>query len=205
IDTGGTVALQVALNTASDSMLLLAPPTGAVTPVVTGQPDIQPFARPTFGPGGLLFFLAKNPTLPADRNGRSPVGLYRFHIGETGLVGVAVPGQPVPGWQGARLLIVTQRPEATASDVIFGILFGGPESMPVPTAALFRVPLLGTLADGTLAAPEGVEETDTGEIAMLRDLSFKQDGTLVFYGLLPGAGPLLAHTTVPVYSAGLVR
>jgi hypothetical protein len=50
----------------------------------------------------------------------------------------------------------------------------------------------GKLAQGSLVADEGAEIPNAGRLAILRDLSYQGDGTLVLSGLLPGAGPVVA-------------
>ena len=165
--------------------------------VVKPGDRIQPVGRPIFGPEeneSRFFFQARVTDQPLDRQGRPRVGLFRAGLvnGRMLVEPVASPGDPVPGKRGAVLIGVTQRPVVTPKDIVFGILFGAGRRSAVPTASLVRVPLGGKLADGSLVADEGAEVPNAGRIAMLRDLSFQADGSIVVNGLLPGAGPVIA-------------
>jgi hypothetical protein len=200
----GAIALRATPGAAAASTLFLVGPDGLVRPVRLVSPDtgrrLQPQGRPVFTEGR-LFFLAADPGMPPDRNGRPPVGLYRVYRSGGNPTGgpepVAVFGQPVPGLAGARLLGVTQRPEVSTREVVFGALFSGGERFPVPTPGLFRVPLDGKLEDGLLAAAEGIELPRADRVANFREVYFTADGSLVLDSLLPGAGPLV-DTLPPV-------
>ena len=52
--------------------------------------DIHPIARPAFGPGGRLYFLAENRDLPLDSSGQFQSGLYLSRPGD------AEPGDLAP-------------------------------------------------------------------------------------------------------------
>lgn len=205
IAADGSVAVRARRRDSTDSMLLLVGPTGVVTEVAARRQDMQPVEQPVFGPDGRLFFLAENQELALDRNGRFQLGLYRFLPGAMGPVGMAMPGQAVPGWRDARLLGFMQPPLVSSQELIFAAVFGGPESLPVPTAAVFRVPLDGALAAARLVAAEGHPIADTPRLAMIRELAYRPDGTLLFSGLLPGAGPLIAPARAPASTASRVR
>jgi PKD repeat protein len=206
IAADGTVALQSAQSAADYSLQLIAP-TGSVTPVVSGQRAIEPILRPVFGPGGLLFFQAEDQTHLTDRSGQFQNGLYRFRPGGTGPEPVAMPGDHIPGWSSdTRLLSLTQRPVVAGNSLFFGAVFGGPESYPVPTGALFQVPLTGTLADnGVPVVTEGYAIAGESHVARLTDLSYQLDGTLGALGLMTGGGPLLAPAPAAAQTQSLFR
>src|SRR5205823_11054990 len=97
-----------------------------------------------------------------------------------------VPGQPA-----LQLLTITQRPTVSDNGVAFGAQFGAPGNLSVPSAGLFRVPLGGTTPNATLLAGEGTDLPGADRVALLQLLSYTGDGTLVFSGLLPGAGSIV--------------
>jgi hypothetical protein len=206
IAANGTIALQAALSNPADSTLLISL-AGSATPVVAGLRPIEPILAPVFASDGTLFFLAEDQTRPTDREGRLQGGLYRLRLGAAAPERVAMPGDHIPGWSSdTRLLALTQRPVVAGNSLFFGAVFGGPESYPVPTAALFQVPLTGTLADnGVPVVPEGYPVADAGRVALLRELSYRADGTLAAYGLMPGAGPMVAPAPPPAQTASLFR
>lgn len=211
IGADGTVALRATRLTASQSDLFLLFPNGDLSLIAGAAREIhvQPVGQPVFGPGGLLFFQAKNPDWPFDRNGRIAAGLFRYRPGEASPVPVAVPGQPVPGRPGAQLLGTPQRPAVSAREVAFAALFGGTERFPVPTAALFRVPLGGTVEkDGTLVATEGAELSFPAQVVAFRDFYYTADGTLLIDSFVRkglAVGQLLATVGPRATTASAVR
>jgi hypothetical protein len=205
IGSGGEIALRTAAPGFTGSDLYRLDATGFVTPVVQGRPEIHPIARPAFGPGGRLYFLAENRQLPRDRTGRFLSGLYRSSPGQAALVSVAVPGQSVPGWDDARLIGITQRPAVSAQEIAFGVLFGWPQPRSVPTAALFRMPLDATLASAALAAAEGHPIRGAERLAKLQEVISRGDGTPIFSGLLSGAGPIIAPPATSPGFGGAAR
>jgi hypothetical protein len=226
--TDGAVALSAASGSATAPTLSLVTPAGAVLLVVGGRRDAQPIGRPAFVPGGnenLFFFLTQNLDLPLDRNNRPLVGLFRGRLvnGSPVVEPVAQPGEPVPTIPGlapntvALLLGLTQRPVVTVNAVTFGVRYGVQDkssplspldylrTLPVPAAALFQIPLLGTLATGHAVAPEGAVVTGTAKLAQVRALSFRADHTLDALALLPGAGPVIVPSTAPAGVASVAR
>jgi hypothetical protein len=196
ISTTGAVGCRITPAGSSLASLYLIAPTGDLTLLVGGRRDVQPTGQPLFGPGGPLFFMAQNLDLPSLRSGGAPIGLYRAADGgTTAIAGTALPGQAVPGKPGSSLLTLTQRPVATAGGLAFGIMYGGSQSDSVPSAALVRMPVGGTLAQGELLSPEGQPVTDAGRMATFLGLSYQGDGTLVYSGLMPGGGPVLIPAT----------
>jgi hypothetical protein len=196
IASDGTIALRAALGVRL--WLVLVSRDGAVLGQATplGGRNPEPVGRPAFGPGGgpdRLFFLGRDSRAPADRNGRIPVGLYRFDARGFRDQALVTPGQPVPGRPGARFLGLTQQPVVAQDAVVFGALFSGAGPSAVPTAGLFRVSPEGAPAEVKLVAEEGAELPGTARVALLRDLAYLDDETLVVGGQLPGSGPLLAR------------
>jgi hypothetical protein len=179
IGADGAVAIRTVDPASSRSLLFLVAPTGGVTLIAGDRRDVQPVGRPAFGPGGLVFFQAKNPEWPPDRNSRIPTGLFRYHPDQGVPVAVAVPGQAVPGKPDQQLLGVPQRPAVSADTVAFTATFGGSDRFPVPTTGLFRVPLGGTVADGAVLAAEGAELPFPAQVVALRDFYYTADGTLL--------------------------
>ena len=53
------------------------------------------------------------------------------------------------------------------------------------------------MANATLVAEEGADLPGADRVAILRSLDYTADGTLLFGGLLPGAGSLVATVTPP--------
>jgi hypothetical protein len=199
----GTVAIRAAAQGFSGADLYRVTPGGVVTPIVQGRRDIHPIARPAFGPGGRLYFLAENRDLPADSSGQFQSGLYRSRPGDAGPVPVVAPGAVVPGWENARVIGLTQRPVVSAQEIAYGVIFGWPQPTSVPTAALFRMPLDATLATAALAAPEGHPIRDAERLALLQEVASRGDGTPIFSGLLAGAGPLIAPPSGSAPAPGL--
>src|SRR5207248_1194153 len=58
IAANGAVAVRAGLGSSGDAGLYLVSPTGSMEVVVSGRRDVQPTARPLFGPNNRLFFLA---------------------------------------------------------------------------------------------------------------------------------------------------
>jgi hypothetical protein len=201
IAADGTAAVRALQGQSTVPALFLITKNGAVLNVPPGD-RILPVGRPVFGPdgtGNLLLFLAQNLDRPVDRNGNIPVVLCRSRLvnGSPVVDAVAAPGQPVPGKPGFQLLTITQRPVVSASGITFGALYGGNVHFPVPAAGLFRVPPGGTLANATLVTEEGADLPGAGRVAILRSLTYTSDGTLLFGGLVPGAGSIVATVTPP--------
>ena len=97
----GAVGVRAFTSGSGGAALYLAASNGEVRLVAGGgQQFLEPVGQPAFGPGGQLFFQARNPVWPRDRNGRIPVGLFQYRWGDPGPVGVAVPDQVVPGEPG---------------------------------------------------------------------------------------------------------
>jgi hypothetical protein len=170
---------------------------------------LEPVGQPAFGPGGQLFFQARNRSWPRDRNGRIPVGLFRYRQGDAVPVGMAVLDQAVPGQAGQRLLDVPQRPVVSAKAVAFPALFGGNDRFPVPSAGLFRVPLDSTLdKDGILVVAEGDELSFPAQVVGFRDFYYTADGTLIFDTTVRRwlvVGQLVASLTSGASTASVVR
>jgi carboxypeptidase family protein len=210
IAADGTVALRASLLPSSQSGLYLVAPTGDVSLIAGGQENVPPLpvGRPAFGPGGVLFFQAQDPGWPSDRNGRVPVGLFRYRPGGAQPAPVAVPGQAVPGLPGQQLLGVPQRPMVSADTVAFAGLFGGTDRFPVPTTGLFRLPLNGTLADGTLVGTQGAELSADATVIAFRDFYYTADGALVFDTFVRtglAVGQLVATLAPRAATAGVIR
>lgn len=202
----GTIALRAAPDNQIDSRLYIAAPGGEASLIALGR--LVPQGHLVLA-DGRLFFLAADRALPPGLNGRSPVGLYRLRLAAGRPVGqpepVAASGQAVPGKPGARLLGVTQVPVLSARVAAFEARFGDPGQPTAAATGFFQVLLDGTLADGSLVSEEGAELPGGNRLAILRDLSYRADGTLVFGGLLPGAGPLVATVTPQAATASAVR
>lgn len=175
----GTAAVRATPLTSLQPELSLVTPAGAVLEAAVGRPDVQPAGRPAFGPGGLLFFQARNPAWGPGRTGRPPVGLFRFRPGEAGPTAVAIPGQALPGRPGTEIHSIPQRPAVSGREVTFAGLFGGSDRFQVPTAGLFRAPLGGTLAEGSLVAAEGSELPSLAQVVALRDFYYTGEGALI--------------------------
>lgn len=207
IAANGAIALRAVPEAAAPASpnepaeLHLVAPDGSERLVAGGrlqpQSRLQPRGRPVLGPGGQLFFLAGDTGLPPDAEGVPPVGLFR--LGKGGAVAVAVPGQEVLGKPGVRLLTIGQ-PVASATGVAFEAQFGATGASASSQTGFFQVPLSGALTAESLLAGEGAPLPGANRLALLRSLSFRADGRLVFAGLQPGAAPLIA--ALPAVVAG---
>lgn len=203
LSAAGTAAVR-ATHAASTGSLLYRITAGGVPALVAGgRRDAEPVGRPAFGPDERLFFLAQNLDLPPDRDGRAPAGLYRSRPGGAVPEAVALPGQAVPDRPSARWLTVRKRPVITAGGIVVAAQIGGLESQPVPTQALFELPLDGTLAQGTLVAADGAPVSNAGRLALPREPAYLGDGTTVYSALLPGGAPFIALSPLPPATAAV--
>src|SRR5439155_8041729 len=87
---------------------------------------------------------------------------------------------------------VTRAPTLSTDRLAIEAEYAAPGPAAVATTGFFTLPLDGSFADGRLLAEEGSLLPRGNRLAMLRELSYNADGTLVFAGLQPGAGPILA-------------
>jgi hypothetical protein len=220
IGPGGNVALRAAKAGSSVPLLFVIAPGGGYDLINNDSTSpIQPVGHPVLGPAeqkSKLFFLAMNTGGKRDRNGHFPAVLCRSLVADGRLVldpeggqraiAVALPGatttdQPILEKPEAVLLTLSQRPVVSGNRVVFGALFSDGGSS-VPTAGLFQAPLESKLMKGaSLLAAEGDKVPDADRVAILRDLSYTENGTLIFSALLPGAGLVVASLN-PGDSAG---
>jgi hypothetical protein len=211
IAVNGDVAVRAFSSTRAETALFVQAPGGPPN-LIAGerqQTPMEPLGRPAFDAQGRLFFQAKDPTKPRDRNGRFPIGLYQYGPGSAGVREVALPGMVVPGKEGQRLLAVPQRPVVGAKWVAFAAVFGGSDSSQLPTAGLFRVPLGGRLerADDLVAA-EGDSLSFPAQLVAIRDFYFTSDQKLIFDTLIRRwlvVGQMVATLTPRASTAGVAR
>jgi hypothetical protein len=214
----GVLALRATPVQSTVSKLYLAVPDGfegsLPLPSPNGGGELKPQLRPIFGAEGVLFFVAVDAIPQLDRDGSRRAGLYRVLYNKNGLsqraLGVAVPGQAVPGRSGELLTVtqtpmtVTQTPTVGESWVAILARYGDPGATAAPRTAFFRIKQNETLKGSVLLAEQGSPLPGPIKFAILRDLSLQDDGTLVVGGLQPGAGPVVAAVSPAVSATGTV-